>query len=63
MAVEPRLIPLVGLLALVPVAAYLVNRPELGAMLSVPSTLIIVGSVMYMLQTDTEPRGKVYGPG
>lgn len=63
MPIQPRFIPLVGLLALLPIAAFIMDRPELGAVLSVISTFIIVGSVVLMVWPERENRGKVFGPG
>lgn len=63
MPFDPKYIPFIGLLAIVPVVAYLTNRPEIGVYLAVLSTITIVLSVFSMLRADTKPRGKVHGPG
>lgn len=62
MPVHSKYLPLVGALALLPVLAYLFVRPQFGAMLAIPSTVIIVLSVMAMLWPERRRRGKVYGP-
>jgi hypothetical protein len=61
MPIEPKYIPLAGALALVPVLVYVAARPELGAILAIPSTVLIVLSVWLMLRGESESRGKVYG--
>ena len=62
MPVPSRYLPLVGGLALLPVIVYLVERPEVGAVLSIVSTILIVGSIVVMFSGDSRrARGKVYG--
>lgn len=61
MPVQTRYLPLVGGLALLPVIVYIVDRPELGAVLSVLSTLLIVGSLVMMFSESRRERGKVFG--
>lgn len=61
MELRPTLIPLVGALALVPIVVYLLARPELGALLSVVSTGLIVTILIFMLRPEREDRGKVFG--
>ncbi len=61
MPIEPRYLPLVGGLALLPVLAYNLVRPELGSILSIPSTILIIASVMWMLWPERKKRGKIFG--
>ncbi len=61
MEFHPTYIPLVGALALVPIVVYLLAKPELGAMLSVVSTGLIVLILLFMLRPEREDRGKVFG--
>ena len=63
MPVQTKYLPLVGALALLPVLVYVFVRPHLGAMLAIPSTIIIVLSVMAMLWPERRRRSKVFGPG
>ncbi|MFB6153312.1 MAG: hypothetical protein ABEJ27_03575 [Halodesulfurarchaeum sp.] len=61
MSVDTTSLPIVGLLALVPTAWYLLFQPGLGAALSLLSTIIIVSSLVLMVTTAEEDRGKVFG--
>ncbi|MFB6268028.1 MAG: hypothetical protein ABEI31_10240 [Halodesulfurarchaeum sp.] len=61
MPVDSTYLPLAGLLALVPTAWYLLVRPELGAALSLLSTVIIVSSLALMVSRAEEKGGKVFG--
>jgi len=50
-----RLVPLVSLIALVPGALFALDRSEPLIGLSTVSVLLIVGSLYWMLSTDSPP--------
>ena len=56
MSVSPRLLALVGLLAMVPVALFALGRSAPEVVLSLVCVLLIVGSLVVMFSPLEEPR-------